>query len=182
MVSILMKNRYPIEQIMPLAQFLAGALSGIGFPAVVCGSIRRQREMVGDIDMVVRGPIKVTIDIVEKFCNDFGRACNYLDLGNGSNKMEAIIDGVSCSFYSASHANMGAMVLYLTGSGLFNIALCGEAKAQGYTLSRYGLYHGEEVIAGKEEVQIFEALGVDYVPPKEREVPKDFNKYLKKER
>ena len=62
------------------------------------------------------------------------------------------------------------MALFLTGSQKFNIIVRGEAKRQGYKLNQYGLWQGDERIAGKSEEQIFDALGLKYVRPIDRSV------------
>lgn len=64
------------------------------------------------------------------------------------------------SFYAA--------LLHFTGSNEFNIKIRKIAKNMGYKLNEYGLFKGKELIPTNSEKDIFDKLGLDYVPPEER--------------
>ena len=63
----------------------------------------------------------------------------------------------------------GAALLYFTGSKAHNIALRGLANDRGWKLNEYGLFSGKRRIAGTTEEEVYEKLGLAYVPPELRE-------------
>ena len=142
-----------------------------------CGSIRRLQPKVRDVDMVVDCNLGFFHYHLYEISEN-GKDPEYRLLTKRSPaaaaKLDFTLDGIPFNVYKATEENWGAMVLFLTGSQLFNILMRGEAKKQGYKLSQYGLFHGSEIIAGKTEKQIFEALGLEYVLPCDREVDNKF--------
>lgn len=66
-------------------------------------------------------------------------------------------------------ASYGAALLYFTGSRSHNIALRRLAQAQGWKLNEYGLFAGARQLAGASESGIYDALGLDEIPPELRE-------------
>jgi len=111
----------------------------------ICGSIRRKEKMIRDIDILV-------ID-----------AASHGTLQHG-----AKFEGVELNIYCVAPEHTGAGLLFLTGNAQFNITLRGLAKRKGMKLNRYGLYRDGKLIASETEEDIFQALGMDYVPPKGR--------------
>lgn len=140
-----------------------------GLKVEVCGSVRRKREYVGDIDIAVNWSLADLVTILQ----DWGEKDSHdvvlmSDLKRAKKVVNLVIDEVQIDLYFARDDQWGAMLLFLTGSRLFNIVFRGKARKLGYKLNQYGLYHGDEVIAGKTEEQIFYALGIDYIAPEER--------------
>ena len=143
-----------------------------GLRVEICGSIRRKVDVVGDIDIVVNWPLKELICVLEDWGQkDPNRQVELLSNPATVRKTaNLIIDGMQVDLYFALDDQWGAMTLFLTGSRLFNIVLRGKAKKIGYKLNQYGLWHGDEIVAGKTEEQIFYALGIDYMAPEERSI------------
>jgi len=157
-----------------------------GVRTQICGSIRRECETVNDIDMVVSAPLRRAIEVMAKAMED-GKIAAVLvsNLENVTKTCDFVVEGgIQLNMYAAEEENWGAMTLFLTGSKLFNILMRGEAKKQGYRLNQYGLWHGDDLIAGKTEELIFLALGLEWVEPKERSMygpPSQIERKVRKE-
>jgi len=133
-----------------------------------CGSYRRTTLDIGDLDMIVVGALSPIVNTVQ-LDPLFRETLQSLQ----SAKMKTaqwIVDGMQLDMYGVAEESFGSMALFLTGSQKFNIIVRGEAKRQGYKLNQYGLWQGDERIAGKSEEQIFDALGLKYVRPIYRSV------------
>lgn len=163
---------YKLDEIMPLAKMVQGWINDLGGRSLICGPFRRGCEVVGEVGIVTTIQAHIVAGHIANVCKAAGTPCTIItNLDIKKNKgvgVDMIIDDVQFSLYGALEEYWGAMTLYLTGSKLFNILMRGEAKKQGYKLSQYGLFHLEEMVAGKTEEQIFAALGLPYMIPAER--------------
>lgn len=130
----------------------------------VAGSYRREKETVGDIDilLVTTAPEEVSDAISKlKIVRDIavkGDKKISFDLHNGLR--------VDVRLVKADQ--WGAALMYFTGSKEHNIAVRKVAMSKGWKLNEYGLFDGEKIIASKEEVDIYDALGMRFYEPKER--------------
>ena len=141
----------------------------------VCGSIRRMvPNGIDGIDIVVRQPVYHVFEILERSFGCFGKKA-----APDAKQLKFIIDDVVFRFYGADSESWGAMTLFATGDPFFNIELRSEAKAQGYKLNQYGLWLMEDRIAGKTEKQVFDALGFEWVEPKNRNTSNRNKKVLR---
>lgn len=133
--------------------------------AVVCGSVRRRKETIGDIDIlaVSEKPEKV----MEKFVS--------LPLvehiyGRGTSKTNVRLkSGLDADLRVVPKKSFGAAVNYFTGSKDHNIALREIAIKKGHKLNEYGLFKGKKIIAGENEEDLYKALGLRYIEPEIRE-------------
>jgi len=78
------------------------------------------------------------------------------------------LENLKIGVYQGENWNWGAMQLYLTGNRLFVRLLRAHAKNKYYKLNQKGVWFNGECIAGKTEKQIFDLLGIKYLPPAER--------------
>ncbi len=131
----------------------------------VCGSTRRMKETVGDIDILASG--KNNLEIIEAFVN----LPNVKEvLWKGTKKATVIVEeGEQVDLRVIEPDSYGAALQYFTGSKAHNIHLRTICLKLGYKLNEYGLFKGEERIAGKTEEEIYSALGMDTPPPEIRE-------------
>ncbi len=165
--------RTPIGTALPLARRIVAALEAL--PEVksisIAGSLRRFRETVGDIDILVvsSAPEKV----IEHFTHldDVARI-----LAEGSTKGSVVTrDGIQCDLRVVEEASYGSALNYFTGSKEHNIRLREIAIKKGMKLSEYGIFRarGEAAreirVAGKTEEEVYRALGLPYIPPEIRE-------------
>ena len=131
----------------------------------VCGSTRRMKETVGDIDILATG--KNNLEIVEAFVNLPGVV---EVLWKGPKKATVIVEeGEQVDLRVSEPESYGAALQYFTGSKAHNIHLRTICIKLGYKLNEYGLFKGEERIAGRTEEEIYAALGMDTPPPEIRE-------------
>ncbi|MBV6432465.1 MAG: DNA polymerase/3'-5' exonuclease PolX [Bryobacteraceae bacterium] len=132
------------------------------------GSVRRGRETVGDLDLLVTGPgAAAALDAFVKYPQV------HEVLVHGENKASARlgIEGLQVDVRALPKENYGAALQYFTGSKEHSIALRGRALKLGLTLNEYGLFRLEDNTraAGETEESLYETLGLDWIPPELRE-------------
>ncbi|HXX35324.1 MAG TPA: nucleotidyltransferase domain-containing protein, partial [Thermodesulfobacteriota bacterium] len=129
------------------------------------GSLRRMRENIGDIDILATGPDK------EKIFQTFTHLPEIKEvLASGETKASVIVEGgTQIDLRVVEEDSYGAALQYFTGSKGHNIRLRGIAKAKGIKINEYGVFKGERKIGGKEENDVYRALGMDWIAPELRE-------------
>jgi DNA polymerase (family 10) len=129
------------------------------------GSLRRMKETVGDIDILVSGTNGASI--VESFVSMNG-VTQVLASGDtkGSVRVE---EGVQVDLRVVKEDEFGAALQYFTGSKEHNIHLREIAKRKGLKISEYGIFKGEKRIGGGLEEDVYKALCMDWIPPELRE-------------
>ncbi|MGD0873128.1 MAG: DNA polymerase/3'-5' exonuclease PolX [Bryobacteraceae bacterium] len=163
-------GRYLLSYADSMAQSLAETLSQApGVDAVTpAGSLRRGRETVGDLDLLVTGPS--ARDALDRFVSD-PRVQEVL--GHGENKASAKVgrDGMQVDVRALAPESFGAALQYFTGSKDHNVAIRTRAVKMGFKLSEYGLFRVEDdaKVAGATEAGVYEALGLPWIPPELRE-------------
>jgi DNA polymerase (family 10) len=132
------------------------------------GSLRRGRETVGDLDLLVTGPNATAV--LDTFLA-FPRVDEVL--ARGENKASAKVgrEGLQVDVRALPPGTFGAAMQYFTGSKDHNVAVRTRAVKQGLKLSEYGLFRVEDDarIAGETESDLYEALGMAWIPPELRE-------------
>ncbi|HTB77870.1 MAG TPA: PHP domain-containing protein, partial [Polyangiaceae bacterium] len=162
-------GRTPISVALPLAtRILARLLEVPGVThASYCGSLRRFSETIGDVDVVVAAsaaePVMdalVSMNVVDRV------------LVRGEAKTSVVTHrGTQVDLRVVQAHQLGAAQLYFTGSKGHNIKLRMRALARGWTLNEYALseIEGGKVVASETEEQIYQALGLVWIPPVLRE-------------
>ncbi len=144
-----------------------GALEGVD-KVTPAGSLRRGRETVGDLDLLVTGPNAAAA--LERFVHH-PKVTEVL--GQGENKASALVgmEGLQVDVRALPPANYGSALLYFTGSKAHNVALRTRALKMGYSLNEYGLHRleGEETVASAAEEEIYRVLGLEWIAPELRE-------------
>lgn len=154
--------RYMVEQRL---EPLLNALRPLASRLEVVGSMRRKRETIKDVDILV-----VTDDrsAVMATFTTFGNV-----LSQGPDKCSIQIDGGAIKFQTdllcTTTDSWGAALNYFTGSKEHNVTLRTLAKAQGLTVNEYGIFKDGIKIGGAEECDIYNILSLPYVPPELRE-------------
>ncbi len=129
------------------------------------GSLRRGRETVGDLDLLVTG--RDTAFIGDHFAKFPGIV---QVLAKGEDKVSVKLKNeMQVDVRLLERASYGAALQYFTGSKEHNVALRDRAKRRGRKLSEYGLFQGSKTIAGRTEEEIYEKLGLPWIPPELRE-------------
>ena len=132
------------------------------------GSLRRGKETIGDLDLLVTGPA------AGQALDRFARHPRITELlGHGENKASARvgIEGLQVDVRALPAESAGAALQYFTGSKEHNVALRQLALKKGYSLNEYGLYRvdNDERVAGATEEEIYDRLGLAWIPPELRE-------------
>jgi DNA polymerase (family 10) len=167
-------SRFRIDK----AQYHADTISNLirGFPGIdeitPAGSLRRGRETVGDLDLLVTGPA-CEPDVVSAAVEHVA-ALPLIDklLAKGQNKVSFTLrNNLQVDVRLLPRSGYGAALQYFTGSKMHNVALRQRAIKRGLTLNEYALLRVEdnEIIAAASEADIYNALDLDYIPPELRE-------------
>ncbi len=168
-------GRFSLETADQVAAQITEHLRGVvGVQQVTpAGSLRRGRETVGDLDVLVtlkaRTSDKVREAVIDKVVA-FPPAARILV--RGENKVSfQLRSGLQVDVRLLPPESFGAALLYFTGSKSHNVLLRQRALKMGYTLNEYALARlkDEKPVAGKSEEEIYAKLGLDYVPPEMRE-------------
>jgi DNA polymerase (family 10) len=132
------------------------------------GSLRRGKETVGDLDLLVTGPAPEAA--LDRFVAH-PRVSEVL--GKGPNKASAKVglQSIQVDVRALPADTYGAGLLYFTGSKEHNITLRGRCLKMGYTLNEYGLFQleGEAKVAGETEESVYQKLGLAWIAPELRE-------------
>ncbi|MBL4849807.1 MAG: hypothetical protein JKY65_30130 [Planctomycetes bacterium] len=156
-------TKRPYGEVAALATWLAGAILPCCRKVKIMGSLRRQRPMVKDIDIVFVPGVASTQQVVNLF-RTFGRPVHHGD------SMGAIVTpaGIAAQLWPVEAEEVwGAAQLHFTGPRDYNISLRIRANRRGWKLSQHGLVEraSERLIAGKTEEEVLAALDLPWLPP-----------------
>jgi DNA polymerase (family X) len=167
------RRRFAGRHLLPDAAAAAGALvtylNGHAPGATIepVGSLRRGCDSCGDLDLLASGAPASLMDalieypLVERV------------LGHGDTKSSVLVrGGFQADLRLVAPESRGAAMQYFTGSKAHNIALRDRAIGLGFKLNEYGLFRvtDDARVAGETEEGIYQALGLDWVPPELREM------------
>jgi DNA polymerase (family 10) len=134
--------------------------------AEIAGSFRRCRETVGDLDMLVQ--------------SEDGRAAvrhflSYPEVrrvtAHGTTRAAVrLAGGVAVDLRVVPRESYGAALHYFTGSKAHNIEIRRLGRRAGLKINEYGVFRGKRRVAGKEEAEVFKAVGLPWIPPELREM------------
>ena len=137
------------------------------------GSLRRGRETVGDLDILVTGKGCCSEGDRQKLIEHIIKLPGLMEvIARGDNKVSfRLRGGMQVDVRLLPPESFGAAMQYFTGSKTHNVALRQRALKMGYTLSEYSLANvdTEQAVAGKTEEEIYARLKLDYIPPELRE-------------
>lgn len=160
-------GRRPLGEALGVARRIEGALRGVTgvVEVAVAGSIRRHRETVGDLDVVVAAEAGEGASAAFRSLPEVQSV-----LAHGPAKtLVRLSNGVDADLRVVDPESFGAALMYFTGSKAHNVALRRIARSQGLKLNEYGLFRGARRIAGRTEEEIYVGLGLTWVPPEMRE-------------
>lgn len=161
------KGRFAIGEILPIArkiQTFLGKLEKVKRISIA-GSLRRGRETIGDVDLLA---VATDIDsVMVAFTTMSGVEKIW---GKGPTKSSVRLkEGFDVDLRIVPENAYGAALQYFTGSKNHNIKLRTIAIGHGLKLNEYGLFKGQEMIATRQEEDIYKTLGLSWVPPELRE-------------
>ena len=167
-------SRFRVDQAREQAERISALIRE--FPGIdeitPAGSLRRGRESVGDLDLLVTGPA-CEPDVVSAAV-DHVASLPLIDklLAKGQNKVSFTLrSNLQVDVRLLPRASYGAALQYFTGSKMHNVALRQRAIKRGLTLNEYALARLEDntIVAAATEEAIYRALELDYIPPELRE-------------
>ncbi|GAA6742287.1 DNA polymerase/3'-5' exonuclease PolX [Thermus antranikianii] len=160
-------KRRPLGAVLSLARNLLAAIREL--PGVeraeLCGSARRYKDTVGDLDYLVAS------ERSEEVVRAFVRLPQVKEVyAQGKERATVFLkNGLQVDLRVVPPESWGSGLQYLTGSKEHSIRLRGLAQEKGLKLSEYGVFRGEARLAGETEEGVYEALGLPFIPPALRE-------------
>jgi len=172
-------SRHLLSEALPIAERLLEALRS--HPDVIrtsaAGSLRRHREVIGDIDLLASA--KKPVKVLDFFTQQPG----ILEIiAKGETKASVLLQGgIQSDLRVVSDAEFPFALMYFTGNKEHNIVMRQRAIDRGLRLNEYGLFRSKVetrdpklLVRCNSEEEIYEKLGLHYVPPELREATDEF--------
>jgi DNA polymerase (family 10) len=162
-------GRIPLGRALPLSQRIIEYLlqKKVVERAEACGSIRRRKETIGDIDI-----LGISSD-PEKAMEAFTKMEIVKEvLAKGTTKSSVIVeDNIQVDLRIVDKDSFGAALQYFTGSKEHNIKLRELAIKKGLKINEYGVFDvkTDKKIAGRDEEEVYKTIGLPWIPPEIRE-------------
>ena len=161
-------GRNLLGHILPVANKIKQNLEELDYVdrVEIAGSIRRRKETVGDIDILVTTP--EPIDVME-FFTKMDMVDDVVVSGPTKSTVRLKVTGIDVDIRTFDDKSFGSALMYFTGSKETNVELRRIAISKGYKLSEYGVFKVDELISGRTEEDVFNVLGMSYIEPELRE-------------
>lgn len=162
-------SRFKLSVAMQYATALVAHLKRVEgvIEATAAGSLRRMRETVGDVDIVVAAKRRAAAAVMDAFCS-YDQIAEVR--ARGTTRSTAILRcGLQVDLRVVPPESYGAALHYFTGSKAHNIAIRRLGQERGLKINEYGVYRGTRRIAGATEESVFKAVGLPYIAPELRE-------------
>ena len=161
-------TRMPLGEALPAAERLLASLQA-ATPAIqradLGGSLRRMQETIGDIDLLCASDEPVVVMDAFAGLPEVGRV-----LWRGDRKCSIVtLAGVQVDLMVLPPEAYGSLLHHFTGDKQHNIHLRTIAEARGWKLSEYGLTRDGAIEPFADEQEVFEAFGLDWIPPEMRQ-------------
>ena len=161
------KGRFLLGDIMPFVDLILDKLKNFSEVKQIseAGSLRRRKETIGDVDILA-----VSSD-PEKVMDFFVNLPGVVKIwSKGKTKSSVRVkDDFDIDLRVVPRESYGSALQYFTGSKEHNIALRKIAISKGLKLNEYGIFRGKKKIAGQTEKEVYEKLGMGWIPPEIRE-------------
>lgn len=131
----------------------------------VAGSYRRRKDRVGDLDILVIASDPGSV--MDRFV-EYDTVREVLSKGETRSSI-ILVGGIQVDLRLLSEESYGSALMYFTGSKEHNVALRSRAQEHGFKVSEYGLFRGDRREAGASEKEVYERLGLKWIPPELRE-------------
>jgi DNA polymerase (family 10) len=160
-------QRVSLADAKPLADAIVADLAKL--PSVkqvsAAGSARRLKETVGDLDVLATAD-----DSAEPMDSLANHPLVEKVLARGETKQRVRLKGgLEMDLRVVPEASYGAAMQYFTGSKEHNIVIRRRAQERGLKLNEYGVFRGDEQVAGRTEEDVYAAVGLPWIPPELRE-------------
>jgi DNA polymerase (family 10) len=162
--------RLPLDQATEIADKVVAHMKLISEVKAItpAGSLRRSKETIGDIDILVTG--KNPEQIVKHFTK-YPEIVSVLSAGDtkASIRVKTGTHSVQVDLRVLPSSTFGAALQYFTGSKEHNVKLRTLASEKGLKISEYGVFRGEKRIAGATEKEVYATMKMPVIPPEIRE-------------
>ncbi len=129
------------------------------------GSCRRRKETCGDLDVLA-----IAADSVAAMDRLAANPLVEKVLARGETKQRVRLQtGIELDLRVVPAESYGAALQYFTGSKEHNIVIRRRAQERGLKVNEYGVFRGEEAVAGRTEQEVYAAVGLPWIPPELRE-------------
>jgi DNA polymerase (family 10) len=161
------KGRYILGFTLPLIRSIEERLRIVPEvkSVVASGSVRRMKETIGDVDFLV---VSDNADKVADFFVSMPEVIQVIEKGKTKSAVK-LKTGMNADVRILPEKSFGAALQYFTGNKAHNIVLRRIAQDKGWKLSEYGVFRKETQIAGRTEEEVYEKLGLKWIPPELRE-------------
>ena len=165
-----LKNKIPRREMNIIVEKIKNILEPYGIKFNIAGSYRRKLDESGDVDLLIEGRPDLNMEGIIYLLGPIIA----VTLAQGETKFMGIMrlsnehDGHRIDIRYINPESYPYALMYFTGSKNFNILMRQRAITLGLTLNEYGLYRGNDFISSLSEKDIFDHLGVQYLPPEDR--------------
>ncbi len=161
------RDRTRLGIALPLAEIIKKEVEGIKGTegTIIAGSIRRMRETIKDIDILTIS------DDTQRTVKEFSELPFVKEvLASGSTKASVITkDGIQVDLRVVGPESYGGALQYFSGSQAHNVKLRSIASKNGLRINEYGIFKGEDKIAGETEKEMYGTLDLPFISPELRE-------------
>jgi len=158
-------NRFLLGYVQPEAKEIIKILKEHVDEIELAGSLRRKKETIGDVDILVVS--KNSKEIMDIF-TDMDKVDKVISKGNTKSTVR-LYGGIHVDLRVVEKKSFGSALQYFTGSKDHNVSVRKIAQKKGYKLNEYGLFKNDNRKAGKTEKEVYEKLGLKWIPPELRE-------------
>lgn len=163
------EQRVLLARALPVAQQMLIELNSCDavLASAYCGSLRRMRETIGDIDLLTAS--ERPAEVMDAFRSLRGVASSK---AQGPTKASIVTtSGLQVDLRVVEPSVFGAALQYFTGSQAHNVKVRERAVRMGFKLSEYGLHRtsDDSLVVSETEEEIYERLGMQWIPPTMRE-------------
>src|SRR3990172_11377466 len=161
------KGRYILGFTVPLIRDIESRLKSCPEikKVMAAGSVRRMKETIGDVDFLV---VSDKPGEVADFFVSMPEVVQVIEKGKTKSAVK-LKTGLNADVRVLPEESFGAALQYFTGNKDHNIVLRRIAQNKGWKLSEYGVFRKEKQIAGRTEEEVYEKLGLKWIPPELRE-------------
>lgn len=163
------ETKYPYAQILPIAQRVLAELAPHCHRIEIAGSIRRQKEMCKDIEIVA---IPKAYEPGGFFESGIATVVNRWPKVKGElpclYTQRILPEGIKLDLFFATHENWGYIYLLRTGSREFNFEWMMALKRKHYQMHDGGIYANKSMVVVREEMDVFKLINMQFVEPEKR--------------
>lgn len=168
------KGRFLLGKILPVAEEVLKKIKNLNEvkEASLAGSLRRRKETIGDVDILVclkkSASAKASADAVADYFVSLPGVEKIWGKG-GTKASVHMKDGFDMDLRIVPEKSYGAALQYFTGNKDHNVVTRKMAIDKGLKLSEYGVFRGKNMIAGKTEEEVYKTIGLPFIEPELRE-------------